>query len=171
MYYPKSEILKVEYTNGNEFLVKATRKFYTGYYYATNDGRFFSGQEYNINTVELERPFNKGIGGNDSRNYDFHYALPTESDYKVGFFTRQVIKRVNSGLETIKEVSSDEYKKALLNPLYTAKTFTWKLTGPLYTTKEGTPGIVNVNQKTLDELEKSIPEVKKYFTNLAQYAK
>jgi hypothetical protein len=55
--------------------------------------------------------------------------------------------------------------------LYAAKSFVWKLKGPLYTTKEGVPGIVNTNQKTLDQLEKSIPEVRKYFTNLAQYAK
>jgi hypothetical protein len=171
MYYPKSEILKVEYTTGNEFLVKRTNKLYTGYYYATNDGKYFSGQEYNSTTVELVRPFNKTIGRNESRNYDFHYAMPTDSDYTKGFFTRYVIKRVNSGLETIKEVSLQEYTNALLNPLYAAKSFVWKLKGPLYTTKEGVPGIVNTNQKTLDQLEKSIPEVRKYFTNLAQYAK
>jgi hypothetical protein len=97
--------------------------------------------------------------------------MPTNSDYTKGFFTRYVIKRVNSGLETIKEVSLQEYTSALLNPLYAAKSFVWKLKGPLYTTKEGVPGIVNTNQKTLDQLEKSIPEVRKYFTNLAQYAK
>lgn len=171
MYYPKSEILKVEYTTGNEFLVKATRNFYIGYYYATNDGKYFSGQEYNSTTVELVKPFNKSPIKNESRNYDFYYAMPTSSDYEKGFFTRYVIKRVNSGLETIKEVSSDEYKLASNNPLYTAKSFSWKLKGPLYTTKDGVPGIVNTNQKTLDDLEKFIPEVKKYFTNLAQYAK
>jgi hypothetical protein len=171
MYYPKSEILKVDYTSGSEFLIKSSKKFYVGYYYATNDGKYFSGQEYNSTTVELVKPFNKVPSRNESSNYEFHYAMPTDSDYEKGFFIRYVIKRVNSGLETIKEISSEEYKSALLNPLYSAKSFNWKLTGPLYTTPEDVPGIVNTNQKTLDELEKSIPEVKKYFTNLAQYAK
>lgn len=171
MYYPKSEILKVEYTSGNEFLVKSTKKSYTGYYYATNDGKYFSGQEYNSTTVELVKPFSVLPKKNQSSNYEFHYAMPTDSDYKRGFFVRYVIKRVNSGLETIKEISAEEYKKASTNPLYLAKPFNWKLTGPLYTSPEGVPGIVNTNQKTLDDLERSIPEVKKYFTNLAQYAK
>lgn len=171
MYYPKSAILKVEYTTGNEFIVKKTNKLYTGYYYATNDGKFFSGQEYNSTTTELVRPYNNLITKNESRNYNFHYAMPDDSDYEKGFFTRYVIKRVNSGLETIREVSVEEYNRASSNPLYLAKSFTWKLKGPLYTTKEGVPGIATVNQKTLDDLEKFIPEVKKYFTNLAQYAK
>lgn len=171
MYYPKSEILKVDYTNGNQFIVKSTKKLYVGYYYATNDGKFFSGQEYDGTTVEIIKPFNKPPSKNESTNYEFHYATPLESDYQKGFFIRYVIKRVNSGLETIKEVSSDQYKSALMNPLYSARSFIWKLTGPLYTTKQGVPGIVNTNQQTLNELEKSIPEVKKYFTNLAQYAK
>lgn len=171
MYYPKSEISKVDYSSGNEFLVKSTKKFYTGYYYVTNDGRYFSGQEYNSTTVELVKPVKISTKSTNSSNYEFHYAMPTNSDYSRGFFIRYVIKRVNSGLETIKEISAEEYNRALSNPLYIAKSFAWKLTGPLYTTPEGTPGIVNTNQKTIDELEKSIPEVKKYFTNLAQYAK
>lgn len=171
MYYPKSAILKVEYTSGNEFLVKTTKNFYVGYYYVTNDGKYFSGKEYNSNTVELEIPFNINPIKNESRNYQFHYAMPSDSDYEKGFFTRYVIKRVNSGFETIKEVSEAEYNSASSDPLYAAKPFVWKLKGPLYTTKDGIPGIVNVNQKTLDDLEVFIPEVKKYFTNLAQYAK
>ena len=171
MYYPKSEISKVDYTSGNEFLVKSTENFYTGYYYATNDGKYFSGQEYNSTTVELVKPIKVSSKSTNSSNYEFHYAMPTDSDYNRGFFIRYVIKRVNSGLETIKEISAEEYNNALSNPLYLAKSFAWKLTGPLNTTPEGIPGIVNTNQKTLDELEKSIPEVKKYFTNLAQYAK
>jgi hypothetical protein len=171
MYYPQSEIELVSYTSGLDFEVKTTRKPYTGYYYATNDGKFFSGKRYDSTTVEIV-PLVRNIFFSDNiQAYNFYYSEPTDTDYEKGFFTRYVIKRVNSGLETIKEVSLQEYTNALLNPLYAAKSFVWKLKGPLYTTKEGVPGIVNTNQKTLDQLEKSIPEVRKYFTNLAQYAK
>lgn len=170
MYYPKSEILYVEYTSGNDLVNKETRAFYIGYYYATNDGKFFSGKQYDSTTVELER-FSVPVNFNTKEGYKFFYASPTESDYNKGFFERYVLKRVNGNLQTILEISKEEYTKISFDPLYIAKSFTWKLTGPLYTTPDGIPGIVNTNQKTLDDLERSIPEVKKYFTNLAQYAK
>ena len=171
MYYPKSEILKVAYTGGNEFLVKRTKAYYTGDYYVTNDRRFFSGKEYTATTVELEPAAKRAPLRNEKKAYEFSYAMPSDQDYQKGFFTRYAIKRVNSGFETILEVSKDEYNRAQKDPLYTAASFAWKLTGPLYTTPEGIPGIVTTNQKTLDDVEKTIPGIKKYFTNLAQYAK
>jgi hypothetical protein len=170
MYYPKSEILYVEYTNGNDLVDINSKLFYIGYYYATNDGKFFSGKEYNSTTVELERS-SKSIFLDSNKSYEFHYSAPSDADYQKGFFTRYVIKRVNGGLETILEVSEQEFNRASKDPLYNTKSFVWKLTGPLHTTPEGIPGITNENQKTLDEVEKTIKEVKKYFTNLAQYAK
>ena len=171
MYYPKSEILKVDYTSGTEFLVKSTLVFYTGDYYATNDGKYFSGKEYSPSTQQLV-PISDNLGGiNEIKSYDFHYAMPSEDDYSKGSFTRYVIKRVNSGFETILEVDQTEYERAVKDPLYSTAKFFWKLTGPLYTTPEGIPGIVNTNQKTLESLEKVIPGITNYFTNLAQYAK
>jgi hypothetical protein len=171
MYYPSSEIELVSYTSGLDFEVKTTRKPYIGYYYATNDRKFFSGKRYDSTTVELI-PLLRNLFFNDNiQAYNFYYSEPTDSSYDKGFFERYVLKRVNGDLQTIMEVSKEEFNRAVKDPLYVAKSFTWKLTGPLYTTSEGVPGIVNTNQKTLDELEKSIPEVKKYFTNLAQYAK
>lgn len=171
MYYPKSEILSVEYTSGDQLVVKTSKKSYVGYYYLTNDGRYFSGKEYGADTVELVKPYNIAVVQRKSQAYNFFYSEPTQKDYDRGSYTRFVIKRVNSGLETILEVSQQEFDRASKDPLYNTKSFTWKLTGPLYTTPEGIPGIVDVNQKTLDEVEKTIKDVKKYFTNLAQYAK
>lgn len=171
MYYPKSEILKVDYTPGSSLVIKRTSVFYVGYYYATNDGKFFSGKEYSPYTQELIPVSNSIIKRNESKAYGFHYAMPSDKEYDKGFFTRYVVKRVNSGFETILEVDQTEYERAKKDPLYTAEKFNWKLTGPLYTTPEGIPGIVNTNQKTLEGLEKTIPGITNYFTNLAQYAK
>ena len=171
MYYPKSEILLVSTTSGREFLVKKTKKPYTGDYYITNDGKLFSGKEYTVNTQELIPIVQKIIVKNEKESYGFHYAMPSEDDYSKGSFTRYTIKRVNSGFETILEVDQTEYERASKDPLYTAVKFSWKITGSLYTTPEGIPGIVNTNQKTLENLEKTIPGISNYFTNLAQYAK
>jgi len=171
MYYPKSEISLVSTTSGREFLVKKTKKPYTGDYYITNDGKLFSGKEYTVNTQELIPIVQKIIVKNEKESYGFHYAMPSEDDYSKGSFTRYTIKRVNSGFETILEVDQTEYERAAKDPLYTAVKFSWKITGTLYTIPEGIPGIVNTNQKTLENLEKTIPGISNYFTNLAQYAK
>jgi hypothetical protein len=171
MYYPKSEISLVSNTAGTQLLVKKTRKPYIGDYYLTNDGKFFSGKEYTSTTQELVPIIQKGIVQNEAIAYGFHYAMPSDKDYSKGSFTRYTLKRVNSGFETILEVDQTEYERATKDPLYTAVKFSWKLTGPLYTTPEGMPGIVNTNQKTLEDLEKTIPGISDYFTNLAQYAK
>jgi hypothetical protein len=171
MYYPQSEIELVSYTSGLDFEVKTTRKPYTGYYYATNDGKFFSGKKYDSTTVEIVPLVRNLSFGETIQAFNFHYSEPTDADYEKGFFTRYVIKRVNGDLESILEVSESEFNRANKDPLYNTRSFIWKLKGPLYTTSEGIPGITNENQKTLDEVEKTIKEVKKYFTNLAQYAK
>jgi hypothetical protein len=171
MYYPKSEILLVSNTPGTELLVKKTKKPYTGDYYLTNDNRFFSGKEYTLNTQELVPVQKKAYIQNESKSYGFHYAMPSVMDYERGFFVRYVIKRVNSGFETILEVDRAEHDRAKKDPLYTAATFSWKISGEMNTNKLGVPGIVETNQKTLQELEKTIPGITNYFINLAQYAK
>jgi hypothetical protein len=171
MYYPKSEISLVSNTSGTQLLVKSTKKPYIGDYYLTNDGKFFSGKEYTSTTQELVPIVQKIIVKNEKESYGFHYAMPSEDDYSKGSFTRYTIKRVNSGFETILEVDQAEYERATKDPLYSAVKFFWKITGSLYTTPEGIPGIVNTNQKTLENLEKTIPGISNYFTNLAQYAK
>jgi len=175
MYYPKSEILEVSYTNGGILFVKSTKASYTGYYYFTNDGKYFSGKEYSASTQELVPEYDFKSLPQDSKSYEFHYPTPDDKDYEKGVFTRYVIKRVNSGFETILEVDKNDYNKAKLNPLYVVESFSWKITGPLYDveiSKDFTiPGVVNTNQKTVEAMEPKIPGVKNYFTNFAQYLK
>jgi hypothetical protein len=174
MYYPKSEIVKVAYTTGGEFLVKGSSFPYTGDYYITNDGKIFSGKEYTSTTKELVRSGGAPPISNRLKAYEFHYAQPTQDDYNKGFFTRYVIKRVNSGFETIIEVSKEEYDRSSRDPLYIGSSFTWKITGPLYDdlSNPNAPvyGIYNTNDRTVKELDKKIKGAKDYFTNLTQYA-
>jgi hypothetical protein len=44
MYYPKSQIKTNLYTEGNEFVYKATNQPYTGYYYRISTGKYFTGR-------------------------------------------------------------------------------------------------------------------------------
>jgi hypothetical protein len=44
MYYPKSQIKEKQYTNGGEFIISSTKKDYTGYYFSTSKGEYFTGK-------------------------------------------------------------------------------------------------------------------------------
>jgi hypothetical protein len=44
MYYPLSQITPNLYTNGNEFVIDGTQQIYTGYYFKTSKGQYFTGK-------------------------------------------------------------------------------------------------------------------------------
>jgi hypothetical protein len=44
MYYPKSQIKTNLYTNGDEFVYLSNNQPYTGYYYKTSTGQYFTGR-------------------------------------------------------------------------------------------------------------------------------
>lgn len=173
MYYPKSEITPNLTTNGTEFINAVTGEYYKGPYYATSDGKFYTGSDYSPNAQELVKPVIKTIQGNTSPVQ--YTPQPTDKDYKNGFFIRYVIKRVNSGFETIKEVSESDYKMVQKNPLYNFTSFKWKLTGAMFDNLSNMNhpvyGIINTNKRTLLAEEKKVPGISKFFINLAQYSK
>ena len=46
-YYPKSQIKENQYTNGGEFVVVSSQENYSGYYWSTSKGEFFTGKTPN----------------------------------------------------------------------------------------------------------------------------
>jgi hypothetical protein len=174
MYYPKSEITPNLTTTGNEFILVGTGEYYKGPYYATSDGKFYTGLDYSPSAQEIKRPT---IGNIQSTTTSpTHYTpQPTDTDYTNGFFIRYVIKRVNSGFETIKEVSESDFNAIQANPLYNTTSFKWKLTGKLYddlsNMNQPVYGIIHTNRRTLMMNEIKIPGISKFFVNLAQYSK
>jgi hypothetical protein len=44
MYFPKSQITPNLYTNGGEFTILSTQENYTGYYYKTSSGKYYTGR-------------------------------------------------------------------------------------------------------------------------------
>lgn len=173
MYYPKSEITPNLYTNGTELVNNVTGAYYKGYYFATSDGKYYTGRDYTPSAQELTKP-TVNLNQNTSTP-PLYIPQPTDLDYTNGFFTRYVIKRVNSGVETIKEISEKEYIAIQRNPLYSFTSFKWKITGPLFddlsNMNQPVYGIINTNRRTLMLEEKKIPGISKFFINLAQYSK
>ena len=47
MYYPQSQITSNLYTNGDEFVYVSNQQSYSGYYFKTSTGKYFSGKNQN----------------------------------------------------------------------------------------------------------------------------
>ena len=172
MYYPKSEITPNLYTSGNRFTLLSTGKYYSGYYFSTSDGKYFTGAEYSPDSEELS---DVSITTKTIDTFSDHYfAQPTDNDYKNGFFVRYAIKRVNSGVDTIKEIKNADLPNIKKNPLYISVSFKWKISGPLYDdlSDKNYPlyGIIDTNKRTLSGLEKQLPGISKFFFDLAQFS-
>jgi hypothetical protein len=138
MYFPKSQVKTNLYTNGGEFSPKNTQTPYTGYYYETSDGKYFSGKTPNESpTFELVKlnssPIPSNLTGEAStinyylleRGYTrstrltFNqtppplpkqtYPIVTENDYKLGEFQRYFLKKGNE--TKFIEISLEDYRK------------------------------------------------------------
>ena len=64
MYTPKNRILTNQYTNDNSLAYIDTQEYYTGYYYKTFDGKYFTGKT-----------------PNDPPNEELEKVVPTETNY------------------------------------------------------------------------------------------
>ncbi len=189
MYYPKNKIKTGFYTTGNELLVKSNGKIYNGYYFTTFDNKIFSGKEPSNVSLELvkiisndkTKPFHnsaydisKNINNSKVNEIKSFKSIPTENDYLKGFMDRYFIKRVNGGVDTIKEVSYEAYKDLLKNPLYKTISIKWKLTGRINDVIENNitvPGIYDTNHRTLIQNSKIIPEILNYLINLLEFSR
>lgn len=171
MYYPKSKISEDQYTSGNQFVMLSTKKPYKGIYYATFDNRYFSGSPTDSNPAELQKLIVNNTPGTTKSMY-FRPTVTTE-DMQRGFITRYFIKRVNSGVDTIKEVSITDYNKFKSNPLYVGVNLEWKITGPLYDNKDSkipVHGIIDTNMRTVKSKETIVPGLSIYLVNLAEFS-
>jgi hypothetical protein len=123
MYYPKNKIKTNLYTNGNELVYRNSLAGYTGFYYKTYDGKYFSGKsndditseelisivslinssvEYqtnpdldNVNTTLITIGYNEMNLPRLSELPKFTYSQPTQNDYEKGRFERYFVKKSN----------------------------------------------------------------------------
>jgi len=170
MYYPKNKIITNLYTSGNELFNKTTLQPYIGHYFSTFDGKFFSKKEPSSDSIELIK-FSKDVNRNQ-QTFDHFSPVPGNDDYEKGFITRYAIKRINSGVDTIKEISKNDFQKVKNNILYSSVQFDWKITGELYDNPDKLIyGIIDTNRRTIQKNEKIIPGLGIVFRNLSQFAR
>jgi hypothetical protein len=122
MYYPKSQVKTNLYTKGGEYIISNSNSPYSGYYYQTSNGEYFSGRTPNespsfrlikvnlnepvtLSSFEFERDnfYSISEGYSQSTRLTFNlippsppkqsYPIPSDNDYKLGEFQRYFLKK------------------------------------------------------------------------------
>lgn len=164
MYYPLNKIRPNLYTAGNEFIIKATLQNYTGVYFTTFDGKYFTGAQPGINSVELIR--NTGSTGNTT-TIERTYPTVTPMHYQTGFINRYFMRRVNGEKNSIVEITEAAYEGLKNNPLYLRTTILWAVTD-----NSSDAGkfqyVQTLNNRRVQAAEKEMPGIKFYLTNMLE---
>lgn len=175
-FHPNTAVIK---HSAGDFKIKNTGEPYSGPYIATNDNRYFIGDDLLFPGPELmiDEEGGYGITGNfHVRKYNAIFptkskrilklkpvipskTIPTEKDYKKGYFYRYFCVKTNQ-LENIFEISKKHYhnitkKKIFDVNLYKLGVISWALKGD----------VVKSNFNTVKRLKNRDPKLK-YITKL-----
>jgi hypothetical protein len=154
MYYPKSQITTNLYSNG-EFVLKSTNEEYTGFYWKTISGKYYTGKTPQDDSIEeLQLPSTNIVVTDDIEAANsvgsivyqslnkintsgkippYSTNTPISSDYDMGEFTRYFCKKSNEIIYL--EINKDTYTKLVnkdktyLFQLYQPFKFQWVITG------------------------------------------
>jgi hypothetical protein len=195
-YYPKFRILENQQANPGEFLLPDGKE-YTGSYYTTFDGKSFTGSNpYSLNSIPLTKinipdsPFNQPLSETYNNLKPLNLSLidptpftpkPTEEDYKRGKITRYFARQRNGTKFKIMEIDQPTYNNlsnnrgGLNTSLWKVISIFWQISGPLHDQKVNgirtRAGIIDTNQRVLNNAEKNFIGIKQYLTDLKQFAK
>lgn len=125
----------------------------------------------NLSDIKNKNVENYNILTNNTFVSNYIYPIPltprpTESDYAVGFIERFIICKFNSPLQLV-EVSPKIFPN--IDPvLYIKQTFEWRIAKLRYVDVQS---VIDTNRKTLSFIKQSIPNIERYYTNLAEFSK
>ena len=196
-YYPKSRIIENQRANPGQFILP-NGKEYTGPYYTTFDGRSFTGANpYSsisvplIETIIMADPPRGEVVVSEYDNLKpLNLSLidptpftpkPTEEDYKRGKITRYFARQRNGTKFRIMEIDQKTYdnlsnnRGGLNTSLWKVISIFWQISGPLHDQKVNgirtRAGIIDTNQRILNNAEKNFIGLKQYLTDLKQFAR
>lgn len=196
-YYPKSRIIENQRANPGQFILP-NGKEYTGPYYTTFDGKSFTGANpYSSISVPLIKTIIMADPPRDEvvvSEYDNLKPLnlslidptpftpkPTEEDYKRGKITRYFARQRNGTKFRIMEIDQKTYdnlsnnRGGLNTSLWKVISIFWQISGPLHDQKVNgirtRAGIIDTNQRILNNAEKNFIGLKQYLTDLTQFAR
>jgi hypothetical protein len=198
-YFPKSRIIENQKANPGDFTLP-NGKDYTGPYYTTYDGKTYSGANpYSLNSIPLTRKVVSNKEGSiiQDENLDNYKSLkpstvqltdptpytpkPTDQDYKRGKITRYFARQRNGTQFKLMEIDQTTYdnlsnnRGGLNSSLWKVVSIFWQISGPLRDERVNNirtrAGIIDTNQRVLDNTEKNFIGIKQYLTNLQQFSR
>ena len=196
-YFPKSRIIENQKATQGEFILP-NGKEYTGPYYTTFDGKSFTGSNpYSSISIpltkvevladpELRDPLPDEYNNIKSLNLSLTDPIPftpkpTEEDYKRGKITRYFARQRNGTKFKIMEIDQKTYdnlsnnRGGLNTSLWKVISIFWQISGPLHDQKVNgirtRAGIIDTNQRVLNNAEKNFIGLKQYLTDLKQFAR
>ena len=171
MYIPKSKYKPAKYTNGDKF-TQPDGTYYTGWYIETFRGEFLSGKIPNKNSITLTEE--STVEGSYLSTYNFanDIIIPTEYNYKDGFFYRYFIQdRRNNA---IIEATQEKYKYFLKQRYTREVQVKWILQGPAENINRGLYiyfGAAAKNKESIMEAEKTITGLSSIINSYSQFVK
>jgi|688.fasta_scaffold88310_2 hypothetical protein len=200
MYISSSQIIETGYTQGSQFVISYNQQPYKGFYHKDNQGRYWSEKEHTITSFLLtlitptqnfslnNMTKNSYVGINYNKRFTDNldtpllksdFIVPTESNYTKGFFVRYFAQLKNSFQPYIVEVNYDTYntfpKNKNIIDCYFTVVLLWQLTGPvndIYSSNiRTTPGIKDTNLRSIQDAEKTFPNLSLYLTDPLQYSR
>ena len=183
-YLPKSKINIKEATQSDEFITKSQNKSYIGPYIETSNGRYFAGTNITKKGEEIIKKERTATNFGDSTDFKKYTKIksspynflvktkpipafknvPTEKDYKRGYYNRYFSARVNQqfgyqeiSFKTYKSINSEneEYD----HYLHDVGLIKWALNENVYQT----------NQNNLKTLERTFPFISNLFSILNEF--
>ena len=169
-YYPSFAVIPNLKSRTGQFLLNGVP--YTGTYYETVDGEFFTGPNPEVGPSEplqkiisfTEAPGLNSLNVSDRSKVDFairsnisstripgkpnsYYPQPTEDDYKKGYLIRYFTKKENER-GFITEIDEAEYNSIVNGTadydisIYQTTKILWKITGPLRNTRKSQYNVI-----------------------------
>jgi hypothetical protein len=197
--FPKSRIIDNQTANPG-VMKTPNWLDYTGPYYITFDGKTFTcANPYTPGSLPLTKSLlNKNEGENilDPQSVEYNTIKqtslsklidptpftpkPTPEDYKKGKITRYFARQRNGTQFKIMEINQTTFDNLSNNrgglnySLWKVISIFWQISGPLRDQRVGNirtrAGIIDTNQRVLDNAEKDFIGIKQYLTNLQQFA-
>lgn len=171
MYIPKSKYKPPKYTSGNKF-TNPDGTYYTGWYVETFRGEYLSGKVPSSNSVKL---INEGeVEGSVPSSYTFSMdvILPTEKNYKDGFFYRYFVQDKRN--RAIIEAVQSKYKYFLKQNYTQEVKVKWILEGPAENVNKGVYiyfGAASKNEEAIKEAELTIKGLSSLIKSYSEFVK
>lgn len=185
LYYPKSQIVTGLQTSGKEWMLEDGTE-YIGYYHTYVDGLVMSLASYSEAQSKKLIPYVDKTLQPESKLYDtiakdiskykapvYKYTIPTQDDYKKGFYKRYFVQRRNS-LNEILEIDIEQFSSinnpdtGIDNNLYKSISIDWKLTGVKNDT-DSEKGVEDTNRRLVELKDYDMKGLRNYLTDYLEF--